>query len=368
LKDDLKSILNYTVVLFIAIYFSACDNEDKTISHDNLQNTPNLTQIDFEYWDQPSKESLQKHLNIEHDKLSYTQNKHISEILIEHGESDFAIAILEQMNISQSQYLTYLLASTFYKQGELEKALASIEKNSWNKVNSALLNLKYKILLETGQTNQLINLLESKNQQDILKATLAKYYLAMAFLQNKQCNKAIVFFNQVISENPYANKIYGPLASAYQQCNEPNKSITARHKQGKVALSDTLEFQQRLLKNGNPVGFYNQLLKSALKYNNTSKIISTAESLIKLGEKNVDLLQNYAIALYRSNQLDSANSALNEAVILDTKNVKSYQLQFEFNRQKNPEIAKKAINQLINIDPNNALYQKAKDYLYKKQS
>lgn len=348
-------------VVFLVL-LNACGKDAETESQQIP--TPQLLSINPQYWDKPSKDFLREYLAVPQDKLSYSQKKHLSEILIVHEKPVHAINLLETMNPSKSQYLTYLLATAFYSQGQLEQTLEIIENKSGDGIAASTLNMKYKLLLEMGQSKKLIQLARSNEKQK--QNSIVSYYLAMALLQNRQCDQSIQLFERIIAENPYATKIYGPLASAYQQCENEEKASQARKKQGNKALSNTDEFLERLQKNGDPISYYNEALTTAVKYNNTPNIVSFSETLIKLGTGDATLFNNYAISLRQSRNLKSANKALFEAIKLEDSNIKSYQLLYEFNRVNNIEIAEKAINRLIEIDPNNALYKQAKSYLYKK--
>jgi len=346
-------------ILFLVLGICACSTEK---NQDIVDDIPvDLEKINTQYWDKPSRMLIQKYRKTPVAALSHSQKKRLSEILITHHEEQQAILLLQTLDYSKNQYLSFLMALAYYQQGQIDKSLRSIQNNSWNPKESSVLNFQYKLLLEMGASEKI---LELSTKENISTNSLSKYYLAMAFLQSNKCQESIPLFYQVTHENPYANKIYSPLANALQQCNRTSEAKRARAKQGNTALSNSDEFHSRLLKNGDPVSFYKQSLNIALEHKQTNKIIEASENLISLGESNINLLNNYAISLYQSNNLESANDALFDAIKLDNNNTKSYQLLFEFNRENNTKIAENAINRLIEIEPNNGLYKQAKNYLY----
>ena len=351
----------YGITLVIILFLSACESDVKEIT--SVKTVSSLSTINTKYWDANSIKIVQDYLSATNSNITYSKKKRISEVLITHKNQQQAIEILNEIDYSKSQYLTFLMALSKYQLNQLEESLSVIEESGLTKLDSSIQNLKFKILLGTGNAKKIIHLSTLSDHVIFLTNTLTKYYLAMAYLQSNSCEKAIPLFIQVLKENPTANKVYAPLANAHQQCKEVQAAKVARKKQGTNPLSNTDEFHSRLFKNGDPVGYQNQQLNIALANNDTKNIIKISEKLIEFKASNPTILNNYAISLYQSGRLELANKALFEASQLDKKNTKTLQLLFEFNRVNNIGVAEKAIDQLIAIEPNNTLYNQAKNYL-----
>lgn len=356
--------MKFIQIYLLSIILFACDGgNQESIRKDLLQ----LDAVNYEFWDINSKQIIKSFLKIPIDKLTYLQKKMLVEVLIVHKNTKEAISIIKEMKFSKSQYLSYLFAFAYYQQGQLLNVLQIIDLNKQTKPHMSILYLKYKVLFELGRYNEIIQLSELDYNENFVKDSLLKYYLAVAFLQNKQCNKSIPLFKHIIKNNPHANKIFGPLSMALQLCNKPKEAIIARKKQGSNSLTVIDEFNSRLNKNGDPVSYYNQLLNIALEEKNMNSIIINSQQLISYNAVNPKLFNNYAISLYATKKFELVNDVLFKAIKLDNKNIKSYQLLYEYNRNSNIDIAEKALNQLLKYDANNKIYLRAKIYINEKR-
>ncbi len=346
----------FLLILSILALLTACSNESPEPIHFKQ---PNFNTINTTYWDYPSQQVFNSFMSIEFDGLSYANKRKMAEVLLTHNYSGEAITVLDSIDAVKSQYLVYLLLLANYTNGDFEKALDIFINEKSNKSNLPLVNLYYKILLELGRGKEVISHFVLNKHADFI----TNYYLALAYLQDNQCNKTIPLLTTVIDKNPNANKLYAPLATALQKCNRLQEANEARLKHGTIALPANDEFAQRLEKNGNPVKYTNELLRIATSQNDSTKIRGLSEQLIQYKYFSTELYVNYAIALRQARLLNQANLALFEAIKLNGSHEKSYQLLFEFNRASNKAIAKEAINNLIQLDPSNTLYKKAKNYL-----
>lgn len=340
--------------------------EQPPYDHKETHNPYSLDKIDTQIWDKNSREILSLSLQQSIEKLNYSQHKHLIETLITHQHPAFAIALFEKLSIKKSQYLHFLMASAYYDNAQPQKALQTLNKVVTEPINDSIWHLKFKILLEIGQPEKIISLDQPSDNNSVFDTTLSQYYLAMAYLQNTQCEKAIPLFLGVINDQPQASSVYVPLTNAYRQCQFTQEAQNASSQIGQAPLSNQHDFPNRMLKNGNPGRYYKQILDDALINNNLSTVVETTEKLIDLDVANNQMLTNLAIIRYKSGQLDQANEALQLSLQKNPKHIKSFELMYEFNKTQNKTLAQEAIDTLLSIRPENKAYQNARNRLVKK--
>ncbi len=328
-------------------------------------NLYSLDKINTKIWDKDSQDLLNLARERSVEKLNYSQQKHLLEILITHDHSAFAIALFEKLTIKKSQYMNFLMASAYYENAQPQKALQTLDGITSNLINDAIWHLKFKILLEIGQAEAIISINTLPNKNIVFNNTLSIYYLAMAYLQNKDCQNAIPLFLQVINDQPLASSVYVPLTNAYRECKLIKEAQNAASHIGQAPLSNNQDFPNRMFKNGNPGRYYKQILDDALINNNLTTVVEATEKLIFLNVTTPKMLTNLAIIRYKSGQLNQANEALKLSLQKDPKHIKSYELMYEFNKTHDKAVAQKAIDTLLTMQPANKTYKNARNLLMK---
>ena len=349
-------------IIFFAfiLFLSAC--EQRTVQGEENIDNFNLNTLNLQNWDLPSKEIIQKSIKTPFDQLNYLQKKQLAETLITHKQYKIAILLLENMDYLKSQYLTFLLATANFEKGDLPATLKILGNNPTT--STSINHLLYKALLENGEPKKIISSYEDGKNTKQFDQSLAKYYLAIAYLQNNNCHKSIKLLSEVLKLQSHANKLYIPLAKAYQKCQMPNQAQQARTKSGKKPLLNSDTFTLRLMKNGNPIKYTKQLLNKATIDDDDLNITKLSEQLIEYQAQTPQILNNYAIILIKSGQLTKANKTLLQATKMESNNLKANLLLYKINKRNNFTNALLAIDKLIEQDSLNPLYIQSKADLY----
>ena len=345
-------MLNYlfTFVLILTLY--SCNPDQTSVTKTDKI----LNDINSNNWDMHSQQRLKELVKTAFKHLNYAEKKLLIEILISHKQYKIAIALIDKLE-SKSQYLNYLHAYALIKKADLQSGVDVLLSTTMSEITASSQNLLFATLADLGQNEKIIRLYEhSKHQND----AVSQYYLALSYLQQGDCEHAIKFFNRVLAIQPKATRIYASLALGYKMCGNEQLAEQARSMQGDTPLENQGIYPNRLLKNGNPVLFYQQMLNDAWARNNEDEIIKLSELLIKLNARSSKLLYNYAITSYKSKQLNKAKQALILLLKDEPNNTKALSLQFEFNKNTDYQVALMAINKLIAIDPENSVYRNTK--------
>jgi tetratricopeptide (TPR) repeat protein len=342
------------IILFIVFTLTLCScNSDQAVV---TKNDELLKSLNSKGWDRHSQNNLSRLIKTPFAALTYTDKKLLIETLISHKQYQIAIALIDVLE-SKSQYLNYLHAYALIKNSDLQSGVATLLSTAMSKITVSSQNLLFATLADLGQNEKIIRLYgESKHQDD----AISQYYLALSYLQQGDCKNAIDYFNRVLAIQPQANRVYASLALGYRMCGNEQQAEQSRSMQGDTPLENQGVYPNRLLKNGNPVLFYQQLLNDAWARNNQDEIIKLSELLIQLNASTSKLLYNYAITTYKSKQLYKANQALIRLLNDDINNTKALGLQFELNKSTDYQLALSAINKLLEIDSENSMYKNTK--------
>lgn len=325
-----------------------------------------IQQINTRSWDSFSARRLPKLLktttNPDAADAAWLQ---LAFVLRSHEAPELAGEIFAQLEKGRSAedrnwpLYRYFVATNQAENGQLDTALETLNV-SLPKLNDvdriAFLLTGATWLMDAGQYEQATSWLQraekiSPHYPELLyrQATLA--------LQNGQCQRAIDKLRLMLEYKPGLAQLYGPLASAYRQCQQPEQAEAAEKKRGEGKLHFDNRFKRQAEQLGNPVKFLRgQIhqtsaagqLKQALKLNtqllrlmpeDPSNHLNQGSILYRLGRydlaakayrkglqvnsRHADLLTNLGNALWQLGQVSSARQQYQAALANDPRHLQA---------------------------------------------